>query len=472
MSRDHSVAAALVAILAGCTSPVPVDDPPATLSNPYVSPRQQLGAMVALDADPQDPVYLDQLAQIIWRPGYTVDIRQQAFDRLVRYDEERLRTTIRQRLPRLTGIRAWQEQLCVQIADRGWVDLSPALVSSWANRVGFVDDLDRVEYKTLVRLHGEEHVIDVVFELLVESNRPHQQGLRGRCWQLLNRLGYRERLVAMLEEQVIDPSDAMLIDLRTAAGELGVVPRTREEILWVRKLREPQRAEFWSQAAAVVPGLSEARRAELELRDIPIVVAASIHEPWLLEASNEELFAAVRASVRASRIHVDPDRFEGFPGSYRQRLTEHRAVLTWGDLAAMLLAVRAAEVPQVAAHLFDYAERDRVDTSCEYGGVIRLDERGRFEILEFPPRFRRRDNEFIASQMMLDAAYTSVFQFHNHAQRYRNGRFAGPGIGDLNYADDVRANCLVFTFINEDTLNMDFYRHGRVIVDLGEVKRP
>jgi hypothetical protein len=30
----------------------------------------------------------------------------------------------------------------------------------------------------------------------------------------------------------------------------------------------------------------------------------------------------------------------------------------------------------------------------------------------------------------------------------------------------------VLTFIDRDTLNADFYRYGRVIVDLGEVKRP
>ena len=104
-------------------------------------------------------------------------------------------------------------------------------------------------------------------------------------------------------------------------------------------------------------------------------------------------------------------------------------------------------------------------------GVMALDEKGRFEILEFPPRFRRHDNEFIASQAMLDAAYTALFHFHNHAQRYTNNDHAGPGIGDVQYADNTRANCLVFTFVNKDTLNVDFYRHDRVIVDLGEVKR-
>ena len=73
---------------------------------------------------------------------------------------------------------------------------------------------------------------------------------------------------------------------------------------------------------------------------------------------------------------------------------------------------------------------------------------------------------------MLNAAYTAVFHFHFHAQRYRNERYACPGVGDLNYADSTRANCLVFSFVGVDALNIDFYRHGRVIVDLGDVRRP
>jgi hypothetical protein len=68
---------------------------------------------------------------------------------------------------------------------------------------------------------------------------------------------------------------------------------------------------------------------------------------------------------------------------------------------------------------------------------------------------------------MFDAAYTSLFHFHFHAQKYRNGNHAGPGMGDKIFADYSRANCLVLTFVNEATMNVDYYRHGHVVVDLG-----
>ncbi|MEE2819531.1 MAG: hypothetical protein VX615_02855, partial [Planctomycetota bacterium] len=77
------------------------------------------------------------------------------------------------------------------------------------------------------------------------------------------------------------------------------------------------------------------------------------------------------------------------------------------------------------------------------------------------------DRRFNASQQMFDAGYTALFHFHYHAQKYRNGDHAGPGLGDKNYADSTRANCIVLTFVNEDEVNVDFYRHGGVVVDLG-----
>ncbi len=472
MPRNHAHWLAVSVIGAalgfGCTTPVPVDDPMMTLGVPQEGPRRLLGAMVELDKSP-DAAYLDALTDIMWKPGYTVGTRQAAFDRLLEYDEAGLKKTIRRRLPRM-GARLWLEHLCGLIVEHGWIDLSPALVSAWARRLPYVDDFDRIEYEALIELYGNRQgVVDAVYELLVESR---SGPLRTRCWGLLFRLGYRDRLITLLRDEAVDPNDGMLVDLRAAALDLGVVPRNREEILWIRKLRVPERAEFWSQATTAVQSLPESRKLELELRDLPIVVAAFVNEPDLLDADNDVLYQRLAASLKGRRKHIDTRRYEGFPGAYDQSLAAHRKTLTWGDLAAMTLAMRAASVPEVAAHLFDYAERDRLDKTTEYGGVINLDRQGRFEVLEFPPRFRTADNRFVASQRMMDAAYTAVFHFHFHAQKHDNGRFTAPGIGDLNYAENLRANCLVLTFVNKDTLALDFYRHSRVIVDLGEIALP
>lgn len=461
----------LAAGVSGCAAKL-TSDPITTLGDTASTPPQMRLAMDELDATaPDDPATIEALQRVMTRPGYTVPVREEAFARLERHDVEELKKHIRRTLPQL-GALGWVERLCEIIAERGWTDLSPALVSSWA-RGGVLgaDDLERPEYKALAKLHGEDRVTDVVFDMFVESRSVAEQGLRGRCWDLLHRLGQRERLLALIQESEPPDDDAMLIDLHAAAKELGLVPNNREEILWLRKLREPERAEFWSRAVQAVQGLSPERRAELEIRDLPILVSASLHDPELLSLTHQEMFDRVDAHLKTTRRHVQSSNFAGISDITQQRLWDYKGKLTWGDLAAMLIAVRAVQVPQVVTHLFGYADRDHVDESTEYGGVVALDAKDRFEILEFPPVVRRHDNRFEASQAMLDAAYTAIFHFHFHVQHYENDEFAGPGFGDHNYADNTRANCLVLTFVNRNTLNVDYYRHGHVVVDLGEIKR-
>jgi hypothetical protein len=452
-------------------------DPLKALQQPSITGNEQIRAMQKLDISaPDNPSTLQALHAIVAKDGYPPQVREEALNRLAERDLEGLKVTIRRSLPQSKSW-SWVERVSQIIADRRWIDLTPALVSSWARVIpAAADDLQRPEYKALAKMHGADNVTETVYALFMQSNSVSQQGLRTRCWDLLHRLGQRQRLVALLASSDVPPDDALLLDLRAGAVELGIVPRNREEILWLRKLRDPKRsgggsAEFWSRAVAAVQNLSPQRRAELELRDVPILVSASLHDPELLSMSVDELYHRVDGYLRTQRHHVQESNYDNFAGGSRQRLHEYKGKLTWGDLAAMLIAVRAMQVPQVVEHLFDYAERDMADTSTEYGGVIALDAKDRFEIREFPPVMRQRDDMFLASQAMLDAAYTSIFHFHMHAQNYRNQKFAGPGYGDVNYADNTRANCLVFTFLNQNTMNVDYYRHGRVVVDLGEIKK-
>lgn len=465
------LALAFLILVAGCASPTQTD-PVAALASPSLTGGQHRRALQALDqTPPDDPATLDALSRVVSQDGYTIEVREAALERLAQRDLERLKAAIRRTLPR-TAAWGWITRLSQIIAERGWTDLSPALVSSWARPVMFNnDDLERPEYLALASMHGAENVTDVVFAMLIESKGVGEQGLRSRCWDLLHRLGQRERLVELLASREIAADDPMLLDLQAGAAELGLVPRNREEILWMRKLREPQRAEFWSQAVAAVQGLNPQRRAELALRDLPIVVSASLHDRELLALSVDELHRRVDAYLRTQRHHVEDETAGGFADTSRQRLGEYEGKLSWGDLAAMLVAIRAMQVPEVVDHLFDFAERDRADESTEYGGVIALDAKDRFEVREFVPVFREHDQRFNPSQAMFDAGYTAVFHFHNHTQNHRNERYAGPGIWDLNTADNTRANCLVFTFVNRDTLNVDYYRHDRVVVDLGEIRR-
>ena len=470
MTRTIFLLALMLLILPSCATPVPVADPVGMLSDPNLGPRDHLAALQTIDMQPDSPEYTAALHELMWRPGFIQSTREEALNRLAERDLENLKRTIRQRLPNMR-VWGWHERLCEIIAERGWTDLTPALVSSWARPWYGYDEDKRPEYLALRQLHGDDQLGDVVFDLFMQSSKSWEFNLRGRCWELLHRLDQRERLLALLRDAEVMPDDVMLSDLRAAATDLGIVPHKREEILWIMKLREPERAEFWSSAVQAIQGLPADRRVDLELRDLPIVVAAHHYEPELLAANRAELLARVEALIKGRKRHIRSDSLAGY-GDWPQELYQWRKELTWGDLAAILCAVRAFEVPEVRAHLFNYAERDRLDESTEYGGILELDAQRRFVVREFVPTVRMHDREFRAAQAMFDAGYTAQFHFHFHAQSYDNDEFAGPGLGDVEYADATRVNCIVLTFLDKDTMNVDFYRHDRVIVDLGEISRP
>jgi len=447
-----------------------IDDPVAELNAPNRAPRVHMTAMDMAASDPaKRKAYVEALRELIWKPGYTVEVREAAFDRLKDIDVDALKQEIRWRMGHISAWN-WLKRLSALIANNNWKDLSPALVSSWARPTNYVQkETQRPEYQALAELHGEDKVVDVVFQMFRESKGVAGQGLRTRSWELLHRLGERRRLVDLLASSDVPDDDAMLIDLRAAARDLGIVPYNREEILWVRKLRTNEYEEFWQQAVDALAQLDADRKADLELRDVPVVVAAAQHRPNLLSRTKAELYSRLSTQLQGRRHYRHGSDYDNL-GRSSDRLRNHRERLTWGDLLAMHLLTEALAVPEVVDHLFDYARRDRADETTEYGGVIRLDEKGRFEIVEFPPVIRHHDNKFIASQAMLDEAYTALFHFHLHVQNVRNTDYAGPGFGDVNYADNVRANCVVFTSVGENRLNVDYYRHGRVIVDLGVVE--
>jgi hypothetical protein len=84
---------------------------------------------------------------------------------------------------------------------------------------------------------------------------------------------------------------------------------------------------------------------------------------------------------------------------------------------------------------------------------------------------RVHDLKFIPSQKMVEDLYTSLAHYHFHAQDFKNSSYAGPGLGDLDFADRMEATCVVFTFIDRDRLNVDYYQPGRVVIDIGTLRR-
>lgn len=467
------LAAATIAVtLAGCAA-TPAGDPLQSLDRTDLAPARQIAAMQVLDADPTFPAYLKALRRIIVQPAYSLEMRNEAWDRLVKNDLAGLKSALELNLPRML-IYEWRREVCKRIGAAGWKDLTPTLVRAWAVVMPAygANLFERPEYFALVELWGKDRVSQVLYEMLLKSDPIREANLRSRCWELLLATGERARILALLADVNSASTDSFVLDMRRSATDLGIIPRNREEILWMRALRMPDKRAFWDAARAAVEKLPPEAREKLEPRDLAIVVAAAAFEPDLLTSSRDQLFERVSAALSNEKTRRYGASFEGYGTQLPETPRAHSAELTWGDCAAILVAREALEQPAIRTHLFDIADRDQTDRLTEYGGLLRLDSQGRYELVECAPQSRGSDVRFEASQKMFDAGYDALFHFHNHAQTFDNQRYAGPHFGDFGYADATGVNGLVFTFIDRSTMNADYYRRGQVVIDLGTVKRP
>lgn len=465
--------AIIYAFVAGGCGGQAATDPIKTLGTPGLAGREYVNAMAVADRAPNDEDYVQALRRIVVNPNYVVEARRAAYARLYESHRDALQSTLELRMPQLEALE-WRRELCERIADDGWVVMTPTLIRAWAQPIpGWINlKEERPERLALAKLHGSDKVVDVLLVELRNANPITQANLRARCWELLLQEGQEARLRELLADADVSGKDAMLLDLRAGVVDLGVLPKTREEILWLRSLRDPKRQAYWDDAVSAVAALPPSRQGNLEVRDVTAVVAARRTKPEYLDLDE----------VAMSRLILDrtggPDRtvyspdFQGYSGEFSERFVVVEKRLTWGDRLAILLALDAFDGVELRRHAFECGDRDRADRMAEFGGVVDVDGKGRFEFIEFPSVVRGSDARYESSQVLMDRLYTGVFHLHLHAQAYDNRKYAGPHMGDFRFADATRVNGLVLTFISDNRMNIDFYRHGQIVVDLGTIARP
>jgi hypothetical protein len=467
--------AALVAavLAAGCSSgPESVENPAAVLSVGGQSRERYFDALEAARQRGVDEETKAALRRMIAADGFAIDARERAFDLLYETDPKAVVAALENSLPRMGDV-SWRRRVSELVGERKMQELVPTLIRAWANPVpGLAGDEVRPERAALGMIVGEDQVSATLLRTMKDASPTTQANLRARCWELLMKSGDEARLRALLADPGSTQGDAMLTDLARVANELGVLPTTREEILWARKLCEPSRAAFFADAKAALAQMPAARREQLELRAIPVAVACMKRRPSLLATTEPDLFAEIDARTKG-RKKASPD-FTGYGDGFTETLYQVRDRLVWSDLAAMALALDVLSEQALRAHLFEVADRDREDRTTEYGGVVALaaGSGSTAEFLEFEPRAKASDIRYESPQALFDALYTGLYHVHFHAQNYENEKYAGPHIGDFAFGDSARCNGLVFTFLSADLLGVDFYRHGRVVVDLGAIERP
>jgi hypothetical protein len=144
--------------------------------------------------------------------------------------------------------------------------------------------------------------------------------------------------------------------------------------------------------------------------------------------------------------------------------------LTEQDRLSLRLVQTALDSADVRSSIFRARDLDLDDRSTEWGGTLDWGDNGWF--IEAAPGashvddtvFQRRPSDF-------RKMFRGAIPFHFHARNLNMSAVAGPGGTDLQAAESHGVPALVFTSLSEDRLQVDWYRRGGVVVDLGEVER-
>lgn len=454
-----------LALLPACAAKQ-FDDPVAVMTDRSTALNWRWdAARQAERQQPRSPARIAALNELLWQKGHPDELRVYAIDQLVELDEADLRQKLNRRIVLIPEGQPIEHLFAVALK-RKWDDFTAPVVMRWAVPVKGVALMDRREKQMIETLNPGRDVVEVVFEVFSLSDEQITHVQRVAAWGLLNELTDRPTLVRYLNQSLNET--ALVVDLKAAAADLHTLPRNREEVLWLSHLRDPSHADWWQRAKQAVAALSPAKRDVVELRHLPWLLRA---DAALLQADRATLYNEIDARLRTAEHHNFGPNKRGILKDYPQGLHDWADELTWADLAAMRVLWDAVNTPAVRDALFEQAEYDRKDTSAEHGGVIDFDNATPIAKAYSPVRRLAHDHKFVPSQAMITHCYTALAHYHFHAQSHRNADYAGPGYGDLQTAERLPFNFLVFTFVDEDRLNVDYYRHGGVVVDLGTIRR-
>lgn len=477
-------------------------DPMSEVRNPRATEKARIKAIDAawkavLDRDADRTAVREDLKTLAWSARWPEALRVHALKTILSdpdaAGEEDSRRLIRLMLPREQQLPVISV-LCETAAARGWDDALPAMVRSLSRFDAATADADRPEYRSIARLRPGTPVADAVLAVFV--NPPDEspgygaqtaERVRADAWEVLARLDPAGDVrVAVLTGET-PTEDRGILALRACLRELHALPRAGEELHWLWSLRrEGDRANgaWWAEAAAAVAPLYDERGRALELRHAEPIRWASRRRPEWLKASRAELLSELEERLRGRSVRRRVDRETNEPAR-PERLEDHAARLTWGDLVAILVVDEAIHDPAVIGALDAQANLDREDKSAEYGGLLEAwrdgasadgpaDGASDFRVVLYPPRpgQRRGDREFVASSDMVAQSDRALAHYHFHVQQLRNSGYAGPASADLQYAARLGRTCLVFTSVSEGLMNADLYQPDGVVIDLGDVRRP
>lgn len=437
--------------------------------------------------------------EMIWSASLAPSLRVRLYRCLAEDPDpesaEDIRRQTRLMIPREPS-REMELILCQTAAAKGWADCIPALIRSYSRNVPLVKDQDRAERIALIQLSGGTPLVEVVFAVFLnppdedpDSPADFRDRTRADAYDVLGKLdtsgAYRKRL---LEDPALASDDDSVVKLlRRAVAQLKVIPISGEELRWLERLADPKNtrdAAWWTEVQGIVASMPPEKLDGLQMRHLESVRVASVYHADLFAKDRAALLSDMKSAIGGRKTVQRSNEAQGLVKAAKEQIEVWENGLSWGDLLSIALLDRAVRQKDFVERIFVYVGLDREDRTTEYGGLILTtqnvgdgravtDHPGKIVAWLFPPRPGQRpnDTEFVAPEEMILSSDRALAHFHFHVHRARNSEVAGPSAGDLEYAARCGRNCLVFTSLGTEELDVDYYQPNGVVVDLGTIEQ-
>ena len=465
--------AAMIGWLPGCATG-PVDDPLAVMVDRSRDPSQRIAAVQQLGAinTTHNPKQVTvTLHNLLWSDGEPTELRLLAMDLLIEDDADAFWSVA---LNRIREVDNWEvlNSLIDRMIEQGDPAFTVTLIRSYVRESQVVSDANRSEYKAIAALNPGKTVEQAIWEVIDSDDDNIDLTLRVDAWTLYNRLAGEDQARQQLMHS--GSTHPLILNLQDAAW-LDHIPANREGVLWLLELRSSQHMDFWQAARQRAQQLNAEQQDGLSLRHLPVLMEASDEQLTtqryqMLERINERV---PDQSYQLTQFKQPPLHLLGATPLMFKNATQqinYLGKLSWADMLALEFILDALEDKAFVQEVFRQADADMADTETEHGGVM-IYRDGKLHPIIFPPDLKIHDRKFYSSDALIQRMYTSFFHYHYHVQEYRNTQYAIPGDGDMAFAQRVGPSALVFTFINRNTIDVDYYQPDGLIVDLGNIRR-
>ena len=449
----------LVLLLAGCNASKSYTDPVAVMLDSSQPRFARLKAMAQLEdvVDNDMGPYQKGLHVLAWNDGHPLEMRKRAVQRLVEIDEKAF---VEASKDLIAVVDQWPmiEYLFELAESKNWEDYTIVAAHSWSRKSTLYSDQQRPERKFIEVMHPDLDVVDVLAKIYTGQYEGASERHQIAAWLVLSRLLTHDELLQINEQYEL--KSVVARDIQYLSKWLAKLPDTREGILWTMYLLSEE-SGIGQDEFELLDGAGECLDS-MQVRHLPVVLHCLVGK----ENIGKDFGSEIEDYLALQKTYPRIDHAHMLAESYAKQNGE----LTKSDRLVISQIVKAVQLSTVKRELFRQADLDKNDKTTEYGGVLKFDGDG-YEAKLFKPDIKAHDGKFYSTNSLIKSMYTGLSHYHFHVQDYENGEFAGPGGGDLKFADRLGTHALVFTFIDKNTLNVDYLQPGGIVIDLGTISR-